>query len=110
MRRALRWAWPVALLAVATAARADDPKPQGEPPKKAKATQSPAELYKALDKEFNDAQREFFKVYQEAKTDEEKQKLVQEKYPRPDTYAARFMKLAEEHPQDPAAVDALVWV
>jgi hypothetical protein len=106
----MSWAWPVALLVAVVAARADDPKPQGGPPKKAEAAQSPAERYKALDKEFNDAQQEFFKVYQEAKTDEEKQKLLDEKYPRPDRYAARFLKLAEEHPNDPAAVDALVWV
>jgi len=115
MQRALRWAWPVALLAAVTAARAvghqakGDP-PKGEPPKQAGTSQSPTEQYRALVKEFDDAQREFFKVYEQAKTDEEKQKLVDEKYPQPEKYAARFLKIAEDNPKDPAALDALVWV
>src|SRR5262249_7697212 len=28
----------------------------------------------------------------------------------PQKFAARFLKIAEDHPKDPAAVDALVWV
>jgi hypothetical protein len=114
MHRARRWAGVVALVAAVAAARADDPKPKGEPPKeppkKAEAPKSPAEQYQALVKEFQGAQQEFFKEYQAAKTQEERQKLYQEKYPRPDKFADRFLKLAEDHPKDPAAVDALVWV
>jgi len=115
MHKLMRWVWPVALLAAVTAARAVGPQakgdpPQGDPPKKAETSQSPAEQYQALVKEFNDASREFSKLYQEAKTDAEKQKVITEKNPQPQKYAARFLKIAEENPKDPAAADALVWV
>ncbi len=117
MHTRLRWAGAVVLLVAVAAARADDPKPPGKPPKKGEAAAkaepaplSPAEQYKALEKEFHDAQQEFFKVYREAKTDQERQKLVKEKYPQPPKYAGRFLKLAQEYPDDPAALDALTWV
>jgi hypothetical protein len=91
-------AWP--------ALQAED-KP-GQKPKELPA--NPAEQYKALEREFNDARQAFFKEYGAAKTDEERQKIVADKYPRPDKFAPRFMEFAEENPKDPAAVDALVWV
>ncbi len=115
MHRALRWAGPFAVLAALAAARADDPKPKGDPPKNDEAAQkeqtpkTPAEQLQALVKEFSDARTEFLKIYREAKTDEEREKLVKEKYPAP-KYAGRFLKLAQEHPDDPTALDALAWV
>jgi hypothetical protein len=71
---------------------------------------TPAAQYQAMAKEFEDAQKAFMKNYQAAKTNEERQKLIQEKYPDPEKLAPRFMELAEKNPKDPAAVDALVWV
>jgi hypothetical protein len=112
MYRAFRWAGPVALLAAFVAARADDPKPPGDPPK-AKAddeAKSPADQLKALQKEYTDAMQAFYKAYSQAKTDEERQKVFGEKYPKPQTFASKFLKLADDNPKDPAAVDALVWV
>src|SRR5207245_3097941 len=41
---------------------------------------------------------------------EEKQKLFKEKYPQPATFAPKFLELAEKHPKDRAAFDALAWV
>jgi Rieske Fe-S protein len=108
MHRALRGAWPVALLVAVTAAWAGGRQPPGEPPKQ--PPQSAAEQYKALVKESDDAMAAFMKEYNAAKTPEEKQKLVQEKYPQPQKYADRFLKIAEDNPKDPAAADALVWV
>jgi hypothetical protein len=109
MHRALRWAGSVVLLAaVITVAWAGGRQPPGEPPKQ--PPQSAAEQYQALVKEVDDAMQQFMKEYNAAKTDEEKQKLFNEKYPQPQKYAARFLKIAEQHPDDPAAVDALVWV
>jgi hypothetical protein len=64
----------------------------------------------ALEKEYQTAQKEFQKAYKEGKTPADKQKAVQEKYPQPDKFAARFLELAEKNPKDPVAVDALVWV
>lgn len=70
---------------------------------------SAAEQYQALAKEFGNAQQEYFKAYQQAKTDEERRKVSQS-YPRPQQYTARFLELAEKHPDAVAAIDALVWV
>jgi hypothetical protein len=109
MQRALRWAWPVALLAAVTAARAVGPQAKGEPPKQ-EPPQSAAEQYEALVKEYNAAQQEYTKAARAATTDEERQKVYQEKYPQPQKFAARFLKIAQDNPKDPAAVDALVWV
>jgi hypothetical protein len=104
----------LALLLVVPALQADDKpadKPADKSPDKAKETPpTPSEQYKALDREFREAQKKFFKEYNEAKTPEEKQKVLQEKSPSPAKYASRFLELAEKNPKDPAAVDALIWV
>jgi hypothetical protein len=90
----------LALLVLLPAVRAfDEPKPAG----------TPAEQYKALVAEYKKNMDDFMKAYREAKPADQ-QKLVQEKYPNPDKFAARFLELAEKHPKDGAAVDALVWV
>ena len=81
----------------------DKAKDQGQPP-------TPAEQFKALEKEFQDAMQAFQKDYAAAKTDDERQKIVQEKYPQPDKFAPKFLALAEENPKDAAALDALLWV
>jgi hypothetical protein len=72
--------------------------------------QTPAQQYQALIQEYGNAQQAFFKAYQEAKTQEDRQKVLREKQPSADACAARFLALAEKHPKDPVAVDALVWV
>ena len=73
-------------------------------------SQSPAEAYKALVARYRKAQTDFFKAYRAAKTQEEKLRVFRESYPKPADFARQFMKIAEEHPDDPAAVQALVWV
>jgi hypothetical protein len=90
------------LVLVGPALRADD-KPKDQP-------KTPAQEYEALVKEFNQAQQTFFQAYREAKTDAERQKVLEEKRPKPEKWAARFFELAQKNPKDPAAVDALVWV
>jgi hypothetical protein len=90
----------LALLVLLPAARAfDSPKPAG----------TPAEQYKALVAEYKQSMDDFMKTYREAKP-EDRQKLIKDKYPNPDKFADRFLALAEKHPKDGAAVDALVWV
>lgn len=71
---------------------------------------SPAQGYSALVREYQTAQAEFSKLYQAAKTDEEREKLRNEKAPDSKKFAARFWDLAQQNPKDPAALDALVWV
>lgn len=74
------------------------------------ARDTPAEEYKALDKEYTEAMDAYRAALKDVKTAEERKKLFDEKYPNPDKYAERFLQLAEKHPKDPAAVDALLWV
>lgn len=107
----MRWKYlaVLALLALvpAWAATAQD-KPKDKPDKPAKPG-TPAEQYKALEQEFEKAAKEAQDAARAAKTNEERQKAF-EKFPQPEQYAARFLKLAQDHPKDEAAVDALVWV
>jgi hypothetical protein len=80
----------------------DDTKAPKKPDTPSKAQgKSPAEQYRMIDNEC----QESFQAYQKA-TPEERKKLP---LPRPWEYAARMLELAEKHPKDPAAVDALVW-
>ena len=94
----------IVLLLLAWPARADDkPKDNDKPA-------TPAEQYQALAKEYNDAQRAMSKAYREAKTNEDRQKVLKEMSPRPEKYAPKFLELAEKNPKDAVAVDALLWI
>jgi hypothetical protein len=104
----LRTVAGLVVLLLAFPALADDDKPKDKSKESDKKTS--AEQYQALVKEFNDARQTFFKEYQEAKTQEDKQKVLKEKQPQPDKYAAKFLALAEKNPKEPVAVDALMWV
>lgn len=73
------------------------------------AASTPAGQYDALVNEYQKAQQDFFKVYNNAKTDEEREKLS-DKYPQPQAYSPRFLDLARKYPKDPVAFNALVWV
>ncbi|HEV3166368.1 MAG TPA: hypothetical protein VGZ22_20255, partial [Isosphaeraceae bacterium] len=77
---------------------------------KTEAAQSPSDQYRALSKEFDDAMLAFEKAYRDAKTDDQRRQVFSDKYPEPQTYAKRFLALAEAQPKDPAALDALLWV
>jgi hypothetical protein len=92
----------LAVLVFTPALRATD-----EPPEKAK---TPRQRYQALVEEYQKAMQQFMDVYQKAKTAEEREKLVREKYPNSATYARRCLEIAESAPQDAAAVDALIWI
>jgi AhpC/TSA family len=89
----------VATTAAVVAARADKPSPGGGPP---------ADRVKAIEKEYADARQAFNDAYRQAKTDDERQRLVREKSPRLETFTGKLLKLAQDHPNDPAAIDALV--
>jgi hypothetical protein len=103
----LRCSIPLAvLLACLPAAWGQDAK--SDAPKKEAA--SPADTVKALQEEYAKAQQEYLTAVRAATTTDERRKIYQEKYPNPQKFAARFMEIADKHPTDPAAVDALVWV
>src|SRR5262249_45070240 len=78
-------------------------------PAEDKDKQIPEQQYKALLKEYQDGFTAYREAATKAKTNEERQKAF-EKFPRPEKFAPKFLALAEKHPKDPVAVDALVWV
>ena len=71
---------------------------------------APAEQYQALVKVYQDALQAYSEALGKAKTFEERQKVFDEVYPKPEKLAPRFLKLAENYPQDPVAFDALAWI
>lgn len=81
--------------------------PDGPPESKPGLT--PKQQYQAVLDEYQKAQQTFSQKYTQAKTAEERSKIISESYPNPATYAERFLAIAEKSPDDPAAVDALVW-
>jgi AhpC/TSA family len=67
---------------------------------------TPAEEYQALLKEAETAQLSFIKALSDA-TDENRGTVIKEKAP---NLGPKFLALAEKYPQDPVALDALIWV
>src|SRR5436190_12527701 len=57
--------------------------------------------------EQKDAQQQWQDAYKNAKTDEERSKL---KYPSNEQCAPRVLAVAKKNPDDPAALDALLWI
>jgi hypothetical protein len=88
----------------------DDPKDKDKTKPKSGKPPTPQEAYQAIEKEYQKAQQDFFKAYQAAKTNEEKQKIYEKQYPKVEDYASRFLELAEKHAKDPVAEKALTWI
>jgi hypothetical protein len=76
----------------------------------ARADSDAAKQYQALVKEFDDAQQKSLKAYREAKTPEAQTKIREELSRQLQEYMGKFIELADKHPKDAAAVDALIWV
>ena len=79
-------------------ARAIDPQP------------SPADQYRALVQRYDDALKAAREASAKAKTDAERMELYKRHGPFTKDHAPGFVALAERFPDDPAAVDALLWV
>ena len=71
---------------------------------------APAEQYQTLVKVYQDAMQSYSAALGKAKTYEERLKVFDEVYPKPEKLAPRFLELAEKYPQDPVAFDALTWI
>ena len=70
--------------------------------------QSPARKeFSKIIEEQKDAQEKWQEAYKNAKTDEERSKL---NYPSSEEYAPRVFGITKKYPNDPAALDALVWI
>ena len=91
------------ILALAVPALAAAGQPTKEPA-------APAEQYQALVKVYQDAMQSYSEARGKAKTYEERQKVEDEVYPKPEKLAPRFLVLAEKYPRDPVAFDALTWI
>jgi hypothetical protein len=70
----------------------------------------PAKQLEALKKEVESARTEFYQAYEKAKTDKERQELRDKNDKQIKARARRALELAQKHPKDPAAVDALTWI
>src|SRR5580704_4392150 len=68
---------------------------------------APAEQYQTLVKVYQDAMQSYSAALGKAKTYEERLKVFDEVYPKPEKLVPRFLELAEKNPQDPVALDAL---
>jgi hypothetical protein len=71
---------------------------------------APGEQYQSLVKVYEDALQAYSAALAKAKTYEERLRVFDEVYPKPEKLAPRFLEVAEKHPQDPAAFDALTWI
>src|SRR5947209_271492 len=91
------------ILALAVPALAAAGQPTKEPA-------APAKQYQALVNVYQDAMQSYSEALGKAKTYEERQKVEDEVYPKPEKLAPRFLVLAEHYPQDPVAFDALTWI
>ena len=93
-----------ALLWVASLAWAPAAQPEStKTPIKAGSAQA---QYQALVEDYENARKKFFDAYKNA-SEQERKKL---EYPAPEKFSENFMTLAREHPNDPAGLDALIWV
>ncbi len=70
---------------------------------------SPAEQVAAIRARLEAARVEYVRKFEKATTTAERDRLMREA-PRPEPYADLMLRVAGRHPNDPAALDALLWV
>jgi hypothetical protein len=99
-----RIVWGILVLVLGMSVGAVEDKVQDKQPA------TPEKQYKALLKEYNDAFQRYAKAYRVAQTPQDRQKVVQEKYPRADKYSSIVMKLVEKNPKAVFAEEALIWI
>src|SRR5438067_9741114 len=76
-----------------------------------KAAKTPAQQYGELSKAYHDRMADLVQKFRVARTEEEKSKLRDQALKDlPAEYGQKMLALAEAHPNDPTAVNALVWV
>lgn len=72
-------------------------------------SQDPADALADLQQKHQEAQVAFSKLYKNAKTDEDRQKIFQEHYPKSDEYAKEALSIANDAKGTDVACEALVW-
>ena len=73
------------------------------------AEETPRKEYEALVREFDAALKSSIEAYSKAATEDDRTRVSLMR-PQPHEFAPRFFVLAEKHPQDPVALDALTWI
>ncbi len=81
---------------------------QEETEKKAEPT--PAEQINELTNGYTAAMKKFMTEYRKAKTNEARQQLFKESYPKPGDYSSKLLDLVGKYPDDPAAKKAILWI
>jgi RNA polymerase sigma factor (sigma-70 family) len=71
---------------------------------------NPAEQYRALVKNYDDAMAAHSKLRETAKTEAERREIDKNHLAPEQQFNLRFLALAQRYPDVPAAVDALVWI
>jgi hypothetical protein len=74
------------------------------------AATDPEEQVKALEQEFDTAQREVAAKLKELATDDERKQYYTEHRPDPKQFAARFLAIADANPKTEGAARALAWI
>ncbi len=72
-------------------------------------SRTPRELYERLVREYDEARQAYISAVRSYKTQEEFDE-AQKKDPNEEEYTRRLLLLAQSHPEDPVAVDAINWV
>ena len=93
---------------VGFAAMGDEPRGGG--PEGGGARADPAEQFKALVERYEAARKAYTEAAQKVQTEAEQTAIYEKIMPRAGDYAPQALALAEAHPGDPVAVDALLWV
>ncbi len=65
---------------------------------------------KEIQKEYLTARNDFMVAYRAADSDEEKKKLFEEKYPKPETYSDQIMAIVNQGVESETEFDALTWI
>ena len=96
------------LLGSSALAQTQSPADGASPPAVAAATEG-EQQFKQITGEFETAMKAFQADYGKATTDDQRQKLIDAKYPKPETYIQRLLPLAQANPNTPLARDVYVW-
>jgi peroxiredoxin len=70
---------------------------------------SPRSQYEALVKEYDKTHSAYIDASKKASTDDDRLKAAESR-PDPQLFVPKFVAFAEQHPDDPAAIDALIWI
>lgn len=83
---------------------------ESRPPGAESRPRSAKEQVAAIDGEFDDAQQEFYKLYGQAKTEQERNAVFAAHYPKPATWFPRLLEIAKADARGEGAEDALLWI